>query len=76
MVSKVFVTFVIISLLALQLSAAQQERKCVQGKYYFDGCNTCFCGYNGIGACTRRFCDPSETIPPPDDFWQTDVEQD
>lgn len=54
----------------------EQERKCVQGKYYFDGCNTCFCGYNGIGACTRRFCDPSETIPPPDDFWQTDVEQD
>lgn len=50
------------------------DRKCVDGKSYYDGCNTCICG-NGNVACTLVACigPDGKSTPskePPADFWQ------
>jgi len=56
-------------------------RKCVPGKTYFDGCNTCRCHANNVISCILIECEmynpytnsmiPAANIPPPADFWQT-----
>lgn len=50
------------------------ERKCVDGKSYFDGCNNCFCS-NGHTACTLKLCRGPDGVvsrqPPPDDFFES-----
>ncbi|XP_063986583.1 uncharacterized protein LOC135167380 [Diachasmimorpha longicaudata] len=68
------------ALLVVSLTMATRvERRCVEGRSYFDGCNNCFCS-NGNVACTLMACqseDPKtgemrDIIPlqPPEDFWQ------
>ncbi|XP_011315197.1 serine protease inhibitor 3-like [Fopius arisanus] len=62
------------AILLVSLTAAQDERKCVNGKQYFDGCNDCFCG-NGHVLCTLKACFDStgQAVPvqqPSEDFWE------
>ncbi|XP_078050137.1 uncharacterized protein LOC144476785 [Augochlora pura] len=67
-------------LLAVVSSATidNSERRCVDGKSYYDGCNHCSCA-RGYTMCTLRGCFfrdpetgemvPKESVPPPEDYW-------
>lgn len=53
----------------------EDNRKCVDGKSYNDGCNSCFCS-NGNVACTLMLCMGADRKilprnPPPADFYES-----
>ncbi|XP_076687312.1 uncharacterized protein LOC143378978 [Andrena cerasifolii] len=55
-------------------SVPEEGRKCVDGKSFYDGCNSCFCA-GGQTACTLKLCyDQTGAVlvpqKPPEDFWQ------
>ncbi|CAK9798426.1 Serine protease inhibitor 3 [Anthophora plagiata] len=74
--------FVLLTLFLVVGSLAEEniEKKCVNGKSYYDGCNWCSC-HGGNVACTLKYCGTynSETRsfeefkrePPPADFWES-----
>ncbi|XP_077258595.1 uncharacterized protein LOC143895397 [Temnothorax americanus] len=89
MSSKVFVVFLMVSIVGLivpKISSALTSfnRKCVPGKSYHTNCNICYCD-EGTEKCTRDYCqvfDPNkgqmvkaQEISAPDDFWEQPVEQ-
>ncbi|KAG7212770.1 hypothetical protein KM043_013031 [Ampulex compressa] len=76
--SKFFGFFLLVAVLCLAVAAQEEQRQCVTGKSYYDGCNWCSCHGKGV-ACTLKYCQirnedgsvsPHVPIPPPDDFWQ------
>ena len=73
--TKSYSLFLVVLLITIVNSFGQQEgRKCVEGKSYSDGCNTCSC-MGGHAACTLMLCydengvvlEPQEA---PEDFWE------
>ncbi|XP_076663592.1 uncharacterized protein LOC143366408 [Andrena cerasifolii] len=55
-------------------SVPEESRKCLPGKTFYDGCNSCFCA-GGRKACTLKLCydQTGAVLVPlktPDDFWQ------
>lgn len=52
----------------------EDNRKCIDGKTYNDGCNNCFCT-GGVTACTMMLCMDNKgnelpSIPPPEDYYE------
>ncbi|CAK9816247.1 hypothetical protein ANTQUA_LOCUS8821 [Anthophora quadrimaculata] len=79
MSSKLFVLLTLF-LIVGSLAEENTEKKCVDGKSYYDGCNWCSC-VKGNLACTLKYCEtynsetrsyePLKPEPPSADFWES-----